>query len=363
MIVEGAILDRSGPRPAYVRVQAGRVVEVGSIGCDSTRGRERRVRGIVTPAPVNGHTHLADFLSVREPPAGTLAELVRPPDGYKFRLLGSASPAAKRAAMRSALRWMERQGIGATLDFREEGVDGARLLRAAAQGSSVRPVILGRPPSGEVARPDLEALLEVADGIGISSVREEPAARRRRLAGACRAAGKLWALHASESVRESPDDYLDPRPDLIVHLTRATPDDLLQVKSARATVAVCPRSNALFGRHPPLAEMERLGLSVLLGTDNGMLRPPTLFREAEFAYVASRLARRPVSARFIARSLLVTPWEFLGQPDRAAIEAGGPAPPLILRLPPEDPEYQIVTRAGEQVIVPPGSPDHRGPGR
>ncbi|MHB1932532.1 MAG: amidohydrolase family protein [Thermoplasmata archaeon] len=363
MIVEGAILDRSGPRAGYVRIRAGRVLEVGSIGCDSSGGRERRIRGIVTPSPVNGHTHLADFLSVREPPAGTLAELVRPPDGYKFRLLQSAPPAAKRDAMRAALRWMERQGIAATLDFREEGIDGARLLRAAARGSSVRPVILGRPPAGEIDRPALEALLAVADGIGISSAREEGPDRRRTLARACRRAGKLWALHASESVRESPDDYLDPRPDLIVHLTRATVDDLRHVRAARSTVAVCPRSNALFGRRPPLAEMERLGLPVLLGTDNGMLRPPTLFREAEFAYVSSRLAHRPVSAGFIARSLLVTPWEFLGQPDRAAITADGPASPLILRLPPEDPEYQIVTRAGEQVIVPTGSPDRRRPGR
>ncbi|EQD73803.1 protein, amidohydrolase family, partial [mine drainage metagenome] len=194
-----------------------------------------------------------------------------------------------------------------------------------------------------------------------SSAREEGKARRRSLASACRRAGKLWALHASESVRESPDDYLDPTPDLIVHLTRATPDDLAQVKEARATGAVCPRSNALFGRRPPLAEMERIGLPVLLGTDNGMLRPPTLFREAEFAYVSSRLAHRPVSAGFIARALLVTPWEFLGRPEAATISADGPAPPLIFRLPPEDPEYQLVTRASEQFIVRPGWSGRREP--
>ncbi|EQD30057.1 chlorohydrolase, partial [mine drainage metagenome] len=156
-----------------------------------------------------------DFLSVREPPPGTLADLVRPPDGFKFRLLQSASPAQKREAMRSALRWMERQGIGATLDFREEGIEGVRLLRSAARGISVRPVILGRMPPGEVDRRQLDSLLGAADGIGISSAREEGKARRRSLASACRRAGKLWALHASESVRESPDDYLrpDPRPD------------------------------------------------------------------------------------------------------------------------------------------------------
>jgi cytosine/adenosine deaminase-related metal-dependent hydrolase len=364
MIVQGAILDRDGARPGYVRIRAGHPLEVGSIGCDSTRGRERRIRGIVVPPMVNGHTHLADFLSVREPPKGSLADLVRPPDGYKFRLLKGASSDAKRRAMHAALRWMERQGIGATIDFREEGIGGVRLLRDAAHGSSVQPVILGRPPAGD-AMPTgtVDQLVRIADGIGISSAREVSRERRRMFARACRRSGKLFALHASESVREDPDDYLDPPPDLVVHLTRATPEDLIQVHSAHVFVTVCPRSNALFGRWPPLDVMERLDLPVLLGTDNGMLRPPTLFREAEFAYVASRLRQRPVSARFIARSLFVTPWELLGTPDRARIVDGSEYRPQVLRLPPDDPEYQIVTRACEQFIVRPESPASTGAAR
>jgi cytosine/adenosine deaminase-related metal-dependent hydrolase len=119
-------------------------------------------------------------------------------------------------------------------------------------------------------------------------------------------------------------------------------------------VAVCPRSNALFGRRPALATMERLGLSVLLGTDNAMLHSPSIWRELEFAYVSSRLSGERVSSAFLARAALVEPWNWLGEADVARIGSDATVPPLVLRLPPEDPAYQVVTRATEQVIVQPG---------
>jgi cytosine/adenosine deaminase-related metal-dependent hydrolase len=359
MLVEGAILDAEGPRPGYVLVRSGKVREVGALGTDSTRGRERKVRGIVIPRPVNGHTHLGDAVSVREPPAGPIAALVRPPDGYKFRLLAGASRDEKRRAFRGAFARMARDGVGAVVDFREEGPEGVRLLRAATRGSSVRAVILGRPLARPVDPRELSELLAVADGVGLSSAIEESRATRSRVAAACRFAGKRFGLHASESRREPPDTFLDPRPDLVVHLSHATDDDLAAVRDAGVTVAVCPRSNALFGRQPDLATMERLGVRVLLGTDNAMFHAPAIWRELEFAYVATRLRRRPVSAAFLARAALVEPWTWLGEPAAARVAPGMPVPPLVLRLPPDDPAYQVVTRATEHLIVPVGPGSRR----
>jgi len=126
------------------------------------------------------------------------------------------------------------------------------------------------------------------------------------------------------------------------------------VAEARVTVAVCPRSNALFGRQPDLAAMERLGVRVLLGTDNAMFQAPSIWRELEFAYVGTRLRRRPASAAFLARAALVEPWRWLRTPAAARIAPGSPAVPLVLRLPPDDPAYQVVTRTTEHVIVRPG---------
>ncbi|HTP54236.1 MAG TPA: amidohydrolase family protein [Thermoplasmata archaeon] len=354
MIVDGAIVDIDGPRAAYVRFERGRIVEVGQRGTDSLRGRGRRIRGIVVPAPVNGHTHLGDSVSRVEPPSGPVARLVAAPAGYKFRLLASTPPAEKERAIRRALGRMRRSGVAAVIDFREEGTPGVALLRRASRGTGVRPVILGRPLARPLDPVELDRLLDDADGVGLSSARDESEATRRTIAMACRRRRKPFALHASEAVRERPETYLDPRPDLLVHLAMATPDDLRSVADERLTVAVCPRSNALFGRQPDLRTMERLGIPVLLGTDNVMFQAPSIWREIEFAYVATRLRRRPVSAAFVARCALVQPWRWLGTPDAARIAPGTAAQPLVLRLPPDDPAYQVVTRTTEHLIARPG---------
>jgi cytosine/adenosine deaminase-related metal-dependent hydrolase len=355
VIVEGAILDAEGPRAAYVRFRDGRISEVGAIGTDSTRGRIRRIRGIVIPQPVNGHTHLGDAVGTREPPNRPLAEIVRPPHGMKFRLLADTPRAQKIAAMHDALRRMATDGVAATVDFREEGLPGVRDLRLAAQGTGVRVIALGRPLTRPVEPEELARLLRVADGVGLSAAKEESRGTRERVARACHTSHRYFALHASEEERESPDDYLVPRPDLLVHLTQATAADVEQVVREGVAVAVCPRSNALFGRRPDLAGFERQGVRLLLGTDNAMFHSPSLWRELEFAYVSARLAQRPVSPAYLARAALVEPWTWLGQPEAAVLAPGTSARPLILRLPPDDPAYQVVTRATEPLMLRPGS--------
>jgi len=354
MLVEGAILDRDGPRPAAVLCRDGRVVEVGQVGTLRRRSDERRVRGIVVPSPVNSHTHLGDSVSTREPPTGPVETLVASPDGYKFRLLAERSREEKIRAIRTALRRMRREGTSTVIDFREEGAPGERLLRVAALGSGVRTLILGRPLRRPIDPAELGEVLAAGDGIGLSSARDESPETRETVARACRRAGKRFGLHASEAVREPPETYLDPRPDLLIHLAEATRDDLRAVAAAGVSVAVCPRSNALFGRQPDLGGMEHEGVRMMLGTDNAMFHAPSIWRELEFAYVATRLRGRPVSAVFLARSALVEPYRWLGTPDAASIAAGSPAVPLVLRLPPDDPAYQVVTRTTEHVIVRPG---------
>lgn len=351
MLVEGAILDADGSRPGYVRFRHGRIVEVGARGTDGAKGRERRVRGIVIPAPVNSHTHLGDAVSMREPPPVPVSRLVQPPHGYKFRLLAASRRRDKVWAIRAALRRMHREGVAVVVDFREEGVPGVQLFREAVRGSAVRAVILGRPVARPLDPQELAAVVAASDGVGLSSARDETEETRRKVARACRAAGKRYGLHASEAVREDPERFLDPRPDLLIHLAKATEDDLAAVRAAGVSVAVCLRSNALFGRQPDLKSMERLGLSVLLGTDNAMFQAPSIWRELEFAYAATRLRHRPASAGFLARAALVEPWRWLGDGEAARVAPGTPVRPLVLRLPPDDPEYQVVTRTTEHLIV------------
>jgi cytosine/adenosine deaminase-related metal-dependent hydrolase len=354
MIVEGAVVDVDGVRPAYVRFRKGKVVEVGSLGTDSRRGKERRVRGIVSPRPVNSHTHLGDAAAAREPPLAPVGEIVGP-RGLKFRLLAAMSSREKEAAMRGALQQMIHEGIGAVVDFREEGLPGVEQLRRAARGLPIEVRILGRPLRRPVDTVEVSRLLRQSEGIGVSSAREENSLARTILANAAHRAGKWFAMHASEEVRENPDSYLLPRPDLLVHLTKATEEDLNAVARARIPVAVNLRSNALFGRGPDLSAFARAGIRLLIGSDNAMLNAPSIFRETEFAYLSGRLGGHPVDAQYLARAAYVEPWIWLDEPGRARVTAGMVGTPLVLRLPPEDAAYQLVTRATEQLIVPTGA--------
>ncbi|MHB8352123.1 MAG: amidohydrolase family protein [Thermoplasmata archaeon] len=355
MIVQGALLDASGARRGYVRLRNGRIVETGAIGTDSSRGRERRIHGIVLPESVNAHSHLGDAVGSAEPPHLPLARIVAPPDGMKFRLLRESPGPAKEAAMRRALDLAVAGGTGAILDFREEGVEGAEALRRAARGRSIRTILLGRPLARPIDRGELDRLLRISDGVGLSSAREEDAATRQIVARACRAQGKRYALHASEAVRESIDSYLRPRPDLLVHMFRASAEDLEAVAREQVPVAVCPRSNALFGRVPDLAGFERAGVRFFLGTDNAMFAAPSMFRELEFAYAVCRLRRRPVAPEVLVHAAFTRPWEWLGEPNRARLSEENPGCPIVLRLPEEHPEYQVVTRGSEHLMVRPAS--------
>lgn len=358
MIVEGALIDASGTHPGYLRIERGRVVERGTIGADSRRGRERRVHGIVLPAAVNGHTHLGDAAFGREPPPGPVSRLVAPPNGVKFRLLRDTPPARKRAAMRAALERMELEGTGAVVDFREEGLAGVELLREAARDRALQVVALGRPLRRPVDPTELARLLTRADGVGLSSAREEDLPTRVAIARACRSAGKRFALHASEVVRERPESYLEPRPDLLVHMFRASDDDLRAAAEAKVPVVLCPRSNALFGHAPDLRRLERAGLTFFLGTDNAMFSAPSMLRELEFAYVSQRMRHRPVAPASLIRAAFVAPWDWLGRPECARLDADNPVAPIVLRLPTEDPEYQVVARAAEHLMARTGSPPH-----
>jgi len=354
--LEGAIVDDEGIAPGYLRLDAsGRIVERGQRGTAGPGpGGERRVRGIVLPWGVNGHTHLADGVYLREPPPLSLAQLVAPPGGLKHRLLAETPDPVKARSIRGSLHAMARAGVAGVVDFREEGIRGVRILREAARGLPLRVWALGRPSTTPTSVEELSALLKEADGLGLSSVRDLPPGEGRRLASACRSGHRLLALHASEGVREELGPILRLKPDLLVHLCKASAGDLDDVRRARVGVAVCPRSNALFRRFPPLAALEAREIPFLLGTDNAMFGAPDLFREMEFAYLSARSRGEPVRPETLVRAVFVNPWNVLGDPRQASLVPGSPAGTILLRLPIEDPAYQIMARASPgKLFVPP----------
>lgn len=234
----------------------------------------------IVPAFFNAHTHLGDTVAMDLPARGSLADLVKPPNGLKHRILAATSQAELVRGMRASIIAMLATGTTGFADFREGGADGVAALREAAAGLDCRPIILGRE-GGE----------EVSDGAGISSVHD--VGNAEEIVRNARAAGKLVAFHAGERKPDDVDDALAFEPDLLVHCTHATDAQLRRIVDMDIPVAVCPRSNWLLGVatsavHPPIARILELGGRLYLGTDNVMFVQPDMLQEMAFAATVYR---------------------------------------------------------------------------
>ncbi len=240
------------------------------------------------PALINSHTHLGDSFA-KEAVLGLSAGEAMGSRGIKWELYQKAKRSEVLRAMRNSAMYMLNSGIAAFADFREGGINGANLLRKAIGGIEnssgrnsavnsqseppipIRAIILGRDDS-----------IENFDGLGLNpwQLDQIPAERT-----------KLIAVHAGESAGEIAD-ALSVNPDIIVHFTLPTKEEIAAVARKKISVVVCPRANALLGVGiPPVRELIDHGINVALGTDNVMLNSPSLWREFEFISKLSYLEK------------------------------------------------------------------------
>jgi len=266
--------------------------------------QEPEAEGIITPLFINGHTHIADScLFGMVDLDQKLKDIVDPPHGTKHRLLATIPDDSLINGMIDSLHTMFTSGYGAFLDFREGGILGINLLQRAFNGFSEEtflsipyPIVLSRPRCLEYDRDEITALLEHSAGLGISAMMDWDYPELEKVASEVRRSGKLFVLHASETVREDIDMILDLKPDILIHLTAAKPSDLELVADRGIEVVICPRSNALFGFLPDIPLMLEKGLSLTLGTDNLMFSSPDCFRELDFAWRIGRYQGRKVNS-------------------------------------------------------------------
>jgi len=340
--VSGWLYEDGRFREGSVTVEEGVVVSV-----RRQRSREAIATGLILPAFTNAHTHAGDAV-VQEDLKGTLDEIVAPPHGLKHRVLAAAKDEDVIDATRAYLEDMVDTGTTSFWDFREMGVRGLRQLYAAALGLPLRPVVFGRPSGMTYDNAEARAILNAADGIGISSLLDWNADDAAKLARDAHALGKAFAMHASERVREDIDDVLDLRPELLVHMTEATDADLARVRDARVPVAVCPRSNAFFGKVTDLPRLVRSGVRLVLGTDNAMINSPSMLRELDFAWKVSRL-RGGVEPRALL-DMALRGCTRVGGEDRIAIVEGDSAELVVLDVAGR-PNFAAVFRALETDIA------------
>ncbi|MDY6865284.1 MAG: amidohydrolase family protein [Halobacteriota archaeon] len=259
----------------YVLIKDGVIHEVGHEKIDAV------MNGIIIPAFVNAHTHIGDSVA-KDPDTSsmTLDEIVGP-GGLKHRILEKTPYNDLVGSMRQSLIDMITCGTLTFSDFREGGVVGAKALREASLGLPIETNIFGRQLPAEDL--PLSDLLSVVDGIGISSVLEYDLENLHEVVEEARKRGKQIAVHAGEKDRSDIKGAIDLRPDHIVHMTKASEEDIRLMAMEDIPIVVCVRSNLITGvGRPPINEMLDEGITVAVGTDNVMLNSPNMFSECEF---------------------------------------------------------------------------------
>jgi len=285
--------------------------ENGIITNIKTAGEPERGGRLILPLLFNAHTHLGDSFikkhhALEELPRD-IVSLVSPPDGLKHRLLREAKDEEIIQGIAQALISAQRQGVVGLIDFRENSRKGLGLFAEAYHISLqyiinengynglsryLCPMVLGRPESKRFDRREILDLLHRSSGINISSTTDieldyayqirETITRYNENQGASLqlpTQRKLFAFHASERVREDVDAIIGLRPDFLVHCAKATERDLARMAEAGIPIVVCPSSNLFFGVPLSLRKMLRNNVSLALGTDNGMLHPPSILAE------------------------------------------------------------------------------------
>jgi cytosine/adenosine deaminase-related metal-dependent hydrolase len=293
----------------YIEIENSKIKST-SAGSYKGSGKKLDAKGfMVIPGFINAHTHIADSIGKDIAAGQRLDARVHPVFGAKKKILQKSLPEHLKSFIRNSAILMMKKGIVAFADFREDGLEGIRLLKDAVDGLPIKCITLGRinyyssptdaaclpPEKGEQAK----QVVELADGLGISGANENTDAsleQYRQLAGK-----KLIAIHAAESKetvqfakahtgRSEVDRIMEHlKPDFVVHMTNATENEMSLVAKSGAGVIICPRANGVLGAGiPKVAQMLRQGCLVAIGTDNVMLNSPDILRELDYTWKASR---------------------------------------------------------------------------
>lgn len=326
--VSGKVLTDDGFIDGYVEFENGSITEVGE---GKHRGKSL-ASGIVIPFLTSCHTHIGDAcLRGKIDAAISLEELVKPPTGLKHVLLAEQDESAIVKGMGIAIDEMRFFGVGRYIDFREGGLKGlAMLKKAVSEHPYPVPTILSRPENLAYSKTEVDELLASSDGIGISAMKDWPYDQLELVASHTKRMKKMLAMHASESIREEISKVLELKPDLLVHLSVATRDDLSAVNGEGIPVAVCPRSNSRFGIKLDIARMIDTGLTVCLGTDNAMLNNLSVIDEMRAAY-SLKSNSRPLSVDEVFNLAISNPRKVLSDKSVITMGAGKPCEFMVVR--------------------------------
>jgi cytosine/adenosine deaminase-related metal-dependent hydrolase len=184
---------------------------------------------------------------------------------------------------------MLRSGTNYFCDFRENGILGINHLKSALKKFNINSLILSRPKSLEYDKNEINILLKNSNGIAISSISDWDCSELEKIAIDTNKRKKIFALHASERIRENIDEILDLKPNFLVHMLQATISDLEKVKENNIPIVICPRANSFYGLKPDFKLYKKAEINLLLGTDNAMISSPTILDEINYIQEISKV--------------------------------------------------------------------------
>lgn len=339
----GPFLTDDGFIQAEITVGNGRII-------DYEEGGDSGKESVIIPTLYNSHTHMNDSV-VKEPPEGTIAEVVGP-GGLKHKAIENTSDREITEAIKHYIQSSIDNGTRNIYEFREGGMSGIGLIKPILEEfkNDIDLHIYGRPKERIFDKEEVDKILSLTEGLGLSAYRDWPEEEFLKLIDFLETKDKHLALHCSEDVREPIEKIMDLNIHHLIHMIEATDEDLELVVEKEVPIVICPRSNLHFGKYPNIPNMLSKGVTLALGTDNAMFSSPNMFREMETAYKVARL-NGGVSAREILMMVTWNPRKALNYTSNISGQKGSSETYLVMKPAIGDPYYDMVTRKTPKDII------------
>jgi cytosine/adenosine deaminase-related metal-dependent hydrolase len=256
--------------------------------------------------------------------------MINPIYGIKKKILNKSYKEHLKYFTRTSAISMMLKGTICFIDFREGGPEGIELVKESIQDLPIKSVILGRIEYyfdlkkilkdkkqiekedneklnnlSELSLESLSKVLKSSDGLGLSGANENTDYSLEQYKFKVKEFNnnnknnkkKIIAIHAAESKStikfsksltgktevERIINFL--KPDVLIHMTQATLQDLTLALHNNIGIVLCPRSNGILGNGiPDVLTMLKLGFKISIGTDNVMLNSPDLLRELDYLW-------------------------------------------------------------------------------
>jgi cytosine/adenosine deaminase-related metal-dependent hydrolase len=314
----GEILTKNGFQIGYLGFEGGKITEIGNGSCP----KKPISKGFIVPSFVNVHTHIGDsFIRNKKSTfPKDIKKLVAPPNGLKHRLLSEVPESILIRGMKQSIYLMLKNGTKIFYDFRENGLYGINCLKKAIESSGISSIILSRPLNCIFKKNHIKLLIDNSDGIGISSISDGDYNEIKKIADYTKSRNKIFAIHGSEMIREDINLLLDLKPDFIVHMVKANKSDFEIVKDNKIPIVICPRSNDFFNLRPNIKLMKKIGINILIGTDNAMINSPNIIDEIMFClrnFKEFSINELLYSVTYISRKVLNLKCDILSPNSRA----------------------------------------------